>query len=272
MKTVVVDGIASLYASFLEYGTEGAEAGVVRHLGDLREGFADQTLLILWGSMVNPDRKGEWPEYGRRGVDFGAFGLDEAMRSLKDGLTALGMAQFSSEKGEPLDVFASAEEAIERPAVVETSDRRFLCLIDDDLAVKLPDEGVFDRSSIRSEMGADPDTLEVRFALEGDQTLGIPGVGLSRFVKDRLLREAETPAELFEGDFPHLSPSDQVELANHEPQFELNRRLIRPLDVDYRHIPGEYDESGASDYLDSLGDTDLQEYDFSEASGFTKYS
>lgn len=273
MKSVVVDGVSALYRALIDHGLEedspGTEYGFVRILADLKKSFSNQRLSVLWGEPTSPE-KSDCPGYGRRGADFSAFGLTEIVDDVKGELSCLGVDQYVTDRGEPLDLFFSAESEFGEPRVVWTADRRFFCMVGPKTAVKMPDGSVYDVGKVRDEFGAGPDEMDLYLALFGEETVGISGSGLRMSQVSSVIEKSGDEAGLFD-EHPFLDHRSQMRLSVHEPRFGMNLRLVRPDEVEFDEHPGEYDESDAVDYLESL-DGDMNEDAFAPSSGgFTKY-
>ena len=274
MQTVLIDGITTLYGAFVEYGLDDGprtvEYGFLEKILDLQESFSDAQFVVLWGNLFHPDRKDFFEQYGRRGANFQAFGLNDIRQSLQTSLPTFGVDQYTTDRGEVYDLFVSAQDNWTEPMLVYSADRRFLCFVDTTTVVKIAEDRLYDPDVVSQVFNVTPPEMKTYLSLLGDQTIGIPGVDLHRQHVGRLVEESDDPEEIFEAEGSSLLHDEQVTLSAFYPQFKLNQRLIEPIDVTYETQEGEYDEDTMEEYIETFPGLELQ--DLKSNNGFMKYN
>jgi 5'-3' exonuclease/transcription antitermination factor NusG len=217
----------------------GAILGVLRSLAGFRKRFHGARIVVVWDGS-SQRRKGMFAEYkGNRpshGVlpsyegpiseDVAAF---DQVRWLKDVLPLLGVEQAWNPVEEADDIIATlTHQANGKHCVVITTDRDMLQLVSDTVQVYIPGKDkLFDRASVATEYGVQPERMVDLRSFDGDSSDNIPGVpGFGLKTAAKLLRLYGSVEGVYASTFSGVTPAQYEKLRQSEQQVRLNVRLM----------------------------------------------
>lgn len=274
MDTVVVDGVTTLLSSFLrsERDIDETPCIFIEKLDDLVQNYTPDALVVLWGEPAHPIRKQTHSSYGRRGIDFSTYGLNDLISELQDCLSSAAVSQYEASQAEPFDLYLALREDdhFQDPTLTVTTDQRFLWFVDDTTVVDLNDT-TYDAESVENEFGVPSNKILWHLALSGVPTLGLEGIDLTPGQIKKVL-DFDDPERMMFSKYRDVSPTIETKIKYFRGTFNRNCDVLTPLlPVDFESIGSDFDESVVHDYFESFGLENMVPDDL-KPEGFTKYN
>jgi DNA polymerase-1 len=212
--------------------TTGALFGFLRALGAYRRRFPRAELWVAWeGSDAR--RKAVCPAYkSTRGARVAALGWDQLVW-LHDALSSCGVMQAHCPQGEADDAIATLVKSVEKQALIVSTDRDFLQLLDSRTRLLVAparlgkEERILDAASVRREWLVEVRDILVLRAFMGDTSDDLPGVArVSMKFMAGLVREHRTLSAIYKLDMRKWTKTRRANLLAHRDQAYMNFRLM----------------------------------------------